>query len=86
VVETTSGTQSLIFAEVLDRRKDGEFLARILDEIAEDGLVIVANNVDVVDGADLSNGSDTVPDDRVASDLEEGLGKVEGQRTETCAS
>ena len=83
VVEATCGTEGLILAEVLDGGEDGEFLAGVLDEVAEDGLVVIADDVDILDGANGCDGGDAVPDDGVAGDFEERLGDVEGKRAET---
>jgi hypothetical protein len=82
VVEASGGAEGLVLAEVLDGGEDGELLGGVLDEVAEDGLVVVADDVDVVDGADGGDGREAVPDDGVAGDFEEGLGDVEGERAE----
>lgn len=72
MVKTTSRTESLIFAKVLDA--DLWVCARaVLDEVAEYGLVIVANNEYFVDLRDTSDCLEAVLDDWVASNLEEWL-------------
>lgn len=87
VVETASGTERLVLAEVLDG-DGGELLGGVLDEVAEDGLIVVANDVDLLDllVRDAGDGAEAVPDDGVAGDLEEGLGDVEGEGAEAGAS
>lgn len=87
VVETTSRSKSLVLAQVLDG-DGGELLGGVLDEIAEDGLVVVADNVDLLDllVGDASDGRQAVPDDRVTGDFEQRLGHVERQRTESSSS
>lgn len=45
----------------------------ILEEVTEDGLVIVANEVDFVYRGDFGDGGQAVVDDGVAGDIEEGL-------------
>lgn len=87
VVETTSGTERLVLAEVLDG-DGGELLGGVLDEVAEDRLIVVANDVDLLDllVRDAGDGAEAVPDDGVTGDLEEGLGDVEGEGAEAGAS
>ena len=48
VVETTSCAESLVLAEVLDCDA-GELLGGVLDEVAENGLVVVADDADLLD-------------------------------------
>lgn len=71
MVETASGSKSLILAEILDS-DGGELLGGVLDEVAEDRFVVVADDVDLLDllVGDASDGGETVPDDGVASDFE----------------
>lgn len=45
----------------------------VLDEVAEDGLVVVADDEDLADLGDLGDGGEAVLDYRVAGDFEEGL-------------
>ncbi|KAI6757428.1 hypothetical protein HG531_003253 [Fusarium graminearum] len=87
VVETTSGSKSLVLAQVLDGDA-GELLGRVLDEVAEDGLVVVADDVDLLDllVGNAGDGGEAVPDDGVAGDFEQRLGQVERQRAETGSS
>lgn len=72
MVQATGGAQRLVLSQVLDG-KVGELGRRILDKVTEDGLVVVANQVDLVDRRDGADGSQAVPDDGVAGDIEEGL-------------
>ena len=62
----------MILPQVLDGQL-GELGGSILDEIAENGLLVVADQVDFVYRGDLVNGGQAVPDDWVASNVEEGL-------------
>jgi hypothetical protein len=72
VVQAAGGAQGLVFAEVLDGQV-GELARRILNEVAEDGFLVVADEVDLLDGGDLVDGGEAVPDDGVAGDVEKGL-------------
>lgn len=45
----------------------------LLDEVAEDGLVVVADDEDFLDLGDFGDGGEAVGDDGVAGDFEEGL-------------
>lgn len=85
VVQTTSGAQRLVLAQI-SQVDAGELLGRVLDEVAEDGLVVVADDVDVLDLLDAGNGREAVPDDGVAGDFEEGLGEVKRERAESRAT
>jgi hypothetical protein len=87
VVQTAGCSKSLVLAEVLDGN-GGELLGRVLDEVAEDGLVVVADDVDLLNllVGDAGDRGQAVPDDRVASDFEQRLGQVERQRAETSSS
>lgn len=72
MVEAASGSESLVFPQVFDR--DLRVGARaILDEVAEDGFVVVANDEDLTDLGDFGDGGEAVRDDRVSGDLEERL-------------
>ena len=42
----------------------------VLDEVAEDGLIVVADNEDLADGRDFGDGGKAVGDDGVAGDFE----------------
>lgn len=42
----------------------------VLDEVTEDGLIVVADNEDLADGRDFGDGGEAVGDDGVAGDLE----------------
>jgi len=72
VVQATGGTQRLVLAQVLDG-KVGELQRRVLNEVAEDGFFVVADQVDLVDRGNLADGSQAVPDDGMPGDVEEGL-------------
>ena len=72
MVKTTSRTECLVFAEILDA--DLWVCARaVLDEVAEYGLVVVADDKNFVNLRDTSDCLEAVLDDWVASDLEEWL-------------
>lgn len=45
----------------------------VLNEVAEDGLIVVSNNEDLVDLGKFGDGSEAVRDDGVAGDFEEWL-------------
>lgn len=85
VVQTAGGAQCLVLAQI-PQVNAGEFLGRVLDEVAEDGLVVVADDVDFLDLLDAGNGREAVPDDGVAGDFEEGLGEVKRERAESRAT
>lgn len=85
VVQTAGGAQGLVLAQI-SQVDAGELLGRVLDEVAEDGLVVVADDVDVLDLLDAGNGRQAVPDDGVAGDFEEGLGEIQRERTESRAT
>lgn len=78
VVQTASGAQSLVLAEVLDG-DGGELLGGVLDEVTEDGLVVVADDVNLLDlfVGNAGDGGEAVPDDGVAGHFEERFGDVE---------
>ena len=87
MVEAAGGAEGLVLAQVADGDL-GELLGGVLDEVAEDGLVVVADDVDLLDllVGDAGDGREAVPDDGVAGDFEEGLGDVEGEGAEAGAS
>lgn len=73
VIETSSGAEGLVFAKVADG--DLRVGARaVFDEVAEDGLVVVADDEDFADFGDFGYGGEAVRDDGVAGDFKEGLG------------
>lgn len=72
MVQAAGGAQGLVLAQVLDGEV-GEIGGGILDEVAENGLVVVADEVDLVYGGDFGDGGQAVVDDGVAGDVEEGL-------------
>ena len=73
MVKTSCCAQSLVFSQVNDLDL-GELLGRVLDEVAEDRLVVVSNNAYFLNVGDLCDGGETVPDDGVACNFEERLG------------
>ena len=72
MVESSSSSQSLVFAQVydLDLR---EFFGGVFDEVAEDRFIVVSDHAYFLDVGDLCDGGEAVPDDGMASDFEEGL-------------
>ncbi|KAB8346057.1 hypothetical protein FH972_023109 [Carpinus fangiana] len=85
VVQTASGAQGLVFSQVADRDA-GKVATSILNEVAEDRLLVVANDEDLADGGDLCDGAEAVLDDGMTGNFEEGFGKVEGKGPEASAS
>lgn len=87
MVQAASSAEGFILAEVLDG-DGGELLCRVLDEVAEDGLVVVTDDVDLLDllVGDAGDGAQAVPDDGVAGDFEEGFGDIEREGTEASSS
>lgn len=72
MVETTGSTECLVLAKVLDA--DVRVGAgAVLDEVAENALVVVANDEDLANLLDTCNGSEAVLDDWVTGDFEERL-------------
>lgn len=69
VVETASGSQRGVFSQVLDLQLR-ELLGRVLDEITEDGLVIVTDQNNFPESRNLRNSLEAMVDDGVAGDLE----------------
>lgn len=72
MVETACGAESLVLAEVFD----GDIrvcAGAVLDEVAEDGLVIVADDEDFADLWESGDCGEAVLDDRMAGDFEEWL-------------
>lgn len=69
MVEASCRAQCLIFAKVADCNV-GVGLGLVLDEVAEDGLLIVSYNEDFFDLGDLGDSLETVFDDGVTRDLE----------------
>jgi hypothetical protein len=75
VVEASCRAQGLVLAQVAD----GDVRVRaggVLDEIAEDRLVVVADDEDLADLRDLCNRGEAVRNDWVPGNLEEWLGKA----------
>jgi hypothetical protein len=72
VVQAAGGAQSLVLAQVGDLELR-ELARRVLDEVAEDGLLVVADQDDLFDVVDFADGLEAVPDDGVAGDIEEWL-------------
>lgn len=87
MVQTSGRAKSLVLPQVFDGDR-WELLGRVLDEVAEDGLIVVANNVDLLNllVGHTGNGREAVPDDGVAGNIEERLGDVERKGAETSAS
>lgn len=87
MVETAGGAQGLVLAQVLDGEV-GELIGGVLDKVAEDGLLVVADDEDLGDllAGNTLDGRQAVPDDGVAGDFEEGLGDVEGEGAESSSS
>jgi hypothetical protein len=52
VVQAAGGAKGLVFAEILNREV-GELGRCILNKVAEDGFLVVADQVDLVDRGDL---------------------------------
>jgi hypothetical protein len=72
VVQATGCPERLVFTQVFDT--DLRVCAgTVLDEVAEDGLVVVANDEDFVDFGDAGDGLKAVLDDGVAGDFEQWL-------------
>lgn len=69
MVQTTGGAKRLVLAEVFDRDM-WVGAGAVLDEVAEDGLIVVADNEDLADGRDFGDGGKAVGDDGVAGDFE----------------
>lgn len=72
MVKTTSSAQGSVLAQVADGDV-GVFAVGILDEIAEDSLVVVTDEEDFGDLGDSGDSIETVLDDGLAGDFEEGL-------------
>jgi hypothetical protein len=72
VVETSSGAKSLVLAEILDLDVR-ELFGGIFDEVAEDTLVVVTYENNLLDVWDFGDGLQTVPNDRVAGNIEQRL-------------
>ncbi len=72
MVETSSGAKSLVLAEILDLDVR-EFFRRIFDEVAEDTLVVVTDEDDLLDVWDFGDGFQAVPNNGVAGDIEQRL-------------
>jgi len=72
VVESSGCSQSLVFSQVNDLDL-WEFFRGIFNELAEDSLVVVSDYAYFLNGGDLCDGGETVPDNGMASDIEKGL-------------
>lgn len=72
VVEAAGSSQRSIFTKVLDSEL-GKLLDGVLDEVSEDGFVIVADQNDFSNIWDLRKGFEAVTNDGVAGDIEKGL-------------
>jgi hypothetical protein len=65
----------LVFTEVFDADL-GRVLGAVFDEVAEDGLVIVADYEDFLDLWDFGDGAEAVFNNGVSGDVEERLMRV----------
>lgn len=72
MVEAACGAKGLVLAQVFNG-EFGEGGGGVLDEVAKDGLVVVADEVDLVDGGDFGDGRQAVVDDGMAGDVEQRL-------------
>lgn len=68
MVETSCGTQGLIFPKILDTEL-GEFFGGVFDEIPENGFVVVPYKNNFSNTGDLGNSSQAVPDDGMTGDF-----------------
>jgi hypothetical protein len=59
VVETASRSESLVLAQVFDRDL-GVSAATVLDEVAEDCLIVVTDNEDLANLGEFGDGSEAV--------------------------
>lgn len=73
MVNTTSRAKRLIFSQVGDLEV-GKISTGVFDEIPEYTLIVVADEYDLLKGtSELSKGTQIVPDNRMAGDLEKRL-------------
>jgi hypothetical protein len=72
VVETACRAEGLILAQVLDAQV-GEVVRDRVDERLEHGLLVVADDEDLLDLGNVRDSAEAVLDDGVASDREERL-------------
>jgi hypothetical protein len=72
MVQTTSGTECLILSQVLDAQI-GKLLAGVLDEVSEDGLIVVADQDDFAESRNLRKGFEAVVDNRMTGDFKKRL-------------
>lgn len=72
MVQSSSRAQRGVFSQVLDAEL-GELLGGVLDEVAEDSLIVVADQNDFAETGDLCEGLEAVVDDGVTGDFEKGL-------------
>ena len=75
MVEAACRAERLVLAQVFDGQL-GELAAGVIDEVAEDGLVVVADHAHLLDVGHFGNGGQAVPDDGVACDVEQGLLRI----------
>ena len=75
----------MVFSKVYDLDL-WELLGRVFDEVAEDRLVVVANDTYFLNVRDLCDSGETVPDDGMTCDFKERLeGELEsGKRNGRC--
>lgn len=72
VVQAAGGAQGLVFPQVLELDV-GEIVGGFLDEVAENRLVVVADDEDLLDLGDLCDGAEAVLYNGVSGDVEKRL-------------
>lgn len=72
MVETASGAQSRIFTQVLHLELR-ELLGGVLNEVAEDSFIVVADEDDLTNIGDLGESFQAMVDYRMTGDFKEGL-------------
>ena len=75
MVESACRAQRLVLTKVADGAV-GVCSTAVLDEVAEDALIVVANDEDFADLGEFGDGGEAVGDDGVAGYLEQWLGRV----------
>lgn len=77
MIQPAGGPQRRVLAQVLDG-KLGELGGPLADVWREDGLLIVADQIDLFNRGHFSDGGERVPNERVPRDVEEGLRREVG--------
>lgn len=72
VVQAACGAQGLVFPQILELDV-GEVVGGFLDEVAENRLVVVADNEDLLDLGDLCDSAEAVLYDGVSGNVEKRL-------------